>query len=77
MVKIGDAFMEVKMAATCVKGLLRFNETENRKDTGLDKAFIKALIIGLCTIKQVKENDRINKDLLIFLKGKYQKFRDI
>lgn len=69
MVKIDGEFKEVKMPAKLVKGLLSLNEGENRKNTDLDKTFIKALIIGLWTIKKVKTDERINKDFVLFLKG--------
>lgn len=59
------------MAALLVKGLLELNKDENRGNANLDKPFIKALIIGLCTLKRIKNGDPIKKDLLIFIKGHY------
>lgn len=35
----------------------------------MDKTFIKALVIGLCTLKAIENGDEINKDLLVFIKG--------
>lgn len=69
-VKIGDTFKEVKMASVLVNGLQMFNENENRKKSEFDKSFVKALIIGLCTKKSIENGEEINKDLLIFIKGK-------
>lgn len=69
LVKIDNAFEEVKMASKLVNGLYRLNDLEKRKNRALDKAFIKALIIGLCTIKAIQNGDQIHKDRLIFIKG--------
>lgn len=69
LVKIGGQFEEIKMAAMLVNGLSRLNGIEYRKKLDLDGAFIKALIIGLCTAKAIVEGERIHKDMLIFIKG--------
>lgn len=71
MVKVDGRFEEVKMAVRLVKGLLQLNETENRGNAMLDKPFIKALIIGLCTLKVLDNGEAINKDLLIFIRGNF------
>lgn len=69
LVKVDDHFTEMKMPALLVEGLLHLNGTENRKNANMDKTFIKALIIGICTIKAIQNNCQIHKDLLIFMKG--------
>lgn len=69
LVRIDNIFKEIKMASLLVNGLQCFNNGDNRKKSGLDKAFVKALIIGLCTKKAIKNGDKIHKDLLIFIKG--------
>lgn len=58
------------MASILVNGLSRLNTGENRKNPDLDKAFVKALIIGFCTTKSIRSGHAINKDLMIFMKGK-------
>lgn len=70
-VKIDDQFKEIKMASLLVNGLKILNDGENRKQPGLDKTFVKALIIGLCTQKAIENGEQIHKDLLIFMKGLY------
>lgn len=57
------------MAAVLVNGLMRMNENGSLKKSGLDAAYIKALIIGICTIKSIENGDSIHKDMLIFMKG--------
>lgn len=69
LVKIDNRFEEMKMASVLVNGLKCLNDGENRKQSGLDSAFIKALIIGLCTTKAIKNGVPIHKDLMIFIKG--------
>lgn len=68
-VKIDNRFKEIKMASVLLNGLKCLNDGENRKQSGLDYAFIKALIIGLCTTKEIKNGKQIHKDLKIFIKG--------
>lgn len=67
--KIDGQYQEVKMAALLVNGLLHLNRNENRGNANFDKPFIKTLIIGLCTLKNVGNGEPIKKDLLIFIKG--------
>lgn len=69
LVKIGNEFKEIKMASLLVKGLGSLNDSAYRKQPGLDLAFVKALIIGLCTKKAIKNGENIHKDLLVFMKG--------
>lgn len=66
--KIDGRFKDVTMAAVLVKLLRRANDTENRKKAGLDRGFLKALIIGLCTAKSIEKGEQIHKDILIFIK---------
>lgn len=69
LVLIDGQYQEVKMAALLVNGLLHLNKMENRGNANFDKTFIKALIIGLCTLKNVESSEPLKKDLLIFIKG--------
>lgn len=68
-VKIDNRFEEITMASVLLNGLKCLNDGENRKQSGLDNAFIKALIIGLCTTQAIKDGMQIHKDLKIFIKG--------
>lgn len=52
-----------------MNGLLQMNTAENRGKVNLDKAFIKALIIGLGTLKKIENGEPIHKDILVFIKG--------
>lgn len=74
ILKIDGQYKELKMAALLVKGLLELNKDENRDNANLDKSFIKALMIGVCTLKKIENGDAIKKDLLIFIKGYYLYF---
>lgn len=69
LVKIDKRFEEFKMAKLLLVGLKCLNCGENRKKSGLDYAFVKALIIALCTSKAIKNGMKIHKDLKIFIKG--------
>lgn len=68
-IKIDNQFKEINMASLLVNGLQCINNGENRKQPGLDKAFVKALIIGLCTKKAIENGEQIHKNLLVFMKG--------
>lgn len=57
------------MAAFLVKVLQRLNDGKNRKTAAMDKAFVKAMVIGLCHVKAIEKNEPIHKDMYIFLKG--------
>lgn len=70
MVDFGDRHDEIQLAAIVVNGLKRFNEGESRNNVLLDKAFIKALLIGLVGIKRLKSAEPIQKGVLNFIKGK-------
>lgn len=68
--KIGGEFKEMKMAAILVKVLLTLNGDEkNRANADLDLAFVKGMIIGLCSVKPIQNKEPIHKDLQIFMKG--------
>lgn len=71
-VKVRGKYEEIKMPAVLVKVLLELNEKDNRKDIGMDQPFVKAIIIGICTIKVIRQNEPIDKDLLIFIKAIFQ-----
>lgn len=68
-VRINGVFEEVKMASLLVNGLKYMNDGNYRKQSTLDHAFVKMLIIGLCTKDAIKNGEQIHKDLKIFMKG--------
>lgn len=77
MVRVDNAFKEVKLSATLTNGLSLFNQTTSRKNIVIDKPFIKALLIGVCTAKKVKSEGRnaIHADLLKLTR--YLAFNDL
>lgn len=70
MVKMGDKYEKVRIGAHVVNGLINFNKPEKRADILIDKSFIKALLIGIVGLKRIKENGKIEKGLIKFMKGK-------
>lgn len=69
IVRINNRFEEKKIAAVVVEVLKCFNDGENRKNSGLDCAFVKTLVIALCTKNAIKNGAPIHKDVKIFIKG--------
>lgn len=68
-VKINGKYKELKMSSVLIKSLGHLNTKDNRKKTDLDLTFVQVLLIGLCTSKAIKQNEPIQKDVLIFIKG--------
>lgn len=71
LTRIDKKYEEIKMASVLVNGLKCMNEGDYRKQSTLDHAFVKMLIIGLCTKDAIKNGKQIHKDLKIFMKGLY------
>lgn len=72
-IQINNKNQEVTLASRVISGLLWLNEPNRRENTEYDKTFIKALLIGICTLKTIQnlsENQRIPKGVLAFIKGK-------
>lgn len=66
---IGGVFQEKKIQASIMAILLNLNENKKRGDANYDKAFIKALIIGLFSTKNVRDGKKMHDDLKAFIKG--------
>lgn len=54
MVAHGDDFKEIGLSKKAVEGLKNMNK--NKRGTQFDALFLKALIIGFCTIRKIKAN---------------------
>lgn len=62
------------LPARAVEGLIKFN-SEKRHDEKVDKLFIMALAIGLCTLKRMKTDENPFDDGIIeFMKGKIVRY---
>lgn len=61
---------EVKLAALVINGLKQLNAAEKRKNTSYDKAYLKALLVGLVGISGIKSHG-IDKSVMKFVKGSY------
>lgn len=70
MIKIDGSYTEVSLAASFVMYLKAVNSPMNRENSDLDKPFIKALLVGLCSIKTIKSTSEIDKGYIAFIKGK-------
>lgn len=74
LIEIDGKSREIRLAARVIDGLLLLNQSNRREDVSRDKSFIKALLISICslkTIQNLEENERLNKSMLAFIKGKY------
>lgn len=66
----GDGFKEVWLLAQAVTGLVKLNKKKTSEQH--DMVFTKALLIGLCTIKKIKESERIEDGILELIEGRNQ-----
>lgn len=67
-----NGFEEITLSGMAVEGLIKMNEGMKRDKT-LDLRFVKAMLIGFCTIKQVKvmkEQAEIGMGILTTMKGR-------
>lgn len=70
LVRVDGVFKEIVFSAQLMNGLFALNQPALRKNPVMDKCFIKALIIGICTIRAIRDDAiAINKDILAFMKG--------
>lgn len=73
LLQIGESFKEVGMAAEVVNILLMLNNEENRGVVFKDKLFIKALLVGLIGLDNIKAK-KVDKHIVRFIKGEYFSF---
>lgn len=69
----GDGFKEVRLPAKVVNGLLKMNEL--KRSDQFDVPFLKAVLIGFCTMKKIQEIGYINEEVFNVVKGKIYLFR--
>ena len=62
-----DGFKEVWLSAHAVDGLSKMNK--KKPGEMYDTIFMKAMLIGFCTMKMIKENDAIDEGILQLIKG--------
>lgn len=68
-IEIRGGFKEISLSARAVNGLIILNGINHNKKSS-DKRFLKALAIGLCTIKRIKEDAGIiDEGIINFMKG--------
>ncbi|XP_031626207.1 uncharacterized protein LOC116342655 [Contarinia nasturtii] len=67
-IRTQNGLEEITLSARAVNGLIKLNE--NRDDEGKDKTFLKALLIGIYTLKRIKEStvETIDRGVLEFVK---------
>lgn len=62
-------FREVSLSARAVTGLIKLN-TEKRTNKSVDKIFIKALVIAVCSLQRIKDSAiPFNDGDIEFMKG--------
>lgn len=64
---LGTSGIEVKLSERVISGLIMLNE--DRKNAQKDKSFIKALLIGVNAMKDIKESKTLPKETIAFIKG--------
>lgn len=67
MVQNGDEFEEILLPFKAVNGLHKMNELKRSEQ--FDVAFLKAMVIGFCTMRNVKESGRIDKKFRGVIEG--------
>lgn len=65
---VGRQFKHFLLPARLVNGLTKLNFS-NRDDVNADAVFLKGLLIGLCTVKGIKESSTFDDGILYFMKG--------
>lgn len=71
LVEKENGVKEVTLAAKIINGLKQMNTSVTRENQCFDKAFIKALLVGLIGIKEIKTHG-VDTAVLNFIKGFYQ-----
>ena len=66
-IEVRGSVKEVLLSAVAVKGLITLN-TQRRTDRKVDKTFLKALVIGVCSLNRFKEST----DLMPFKNGEIE-----
>lgn len=58
---------EIWLQSHAVSGLVMMNK--NKISQRFDSVFIKAILIGFCTVKKIKESEAIEKEIADLVKG--------
>lgn len=61
MAQKGDEFEEIRLPAKAVISFRKMNE--QKRSEQFDVAFLKAMLIGFCTLKKTKEEDSIDEKI--------------
>lgn len=70
MIANGDTSTEVWLKSQAVDGLLKMNK--KKPDVQFDLVFLKALLIGCCSIKRIREDETIDDGLLALIKDLFE-----
>lgn len=66
--QVGNGIERVKLKKQLVDFLIRPN-VERREDSGVDKAFVKGLVIAVFSVQKIKSQENLHLDLISFIKG--------
>lgn len=67
MAQNGDQFEEILLPFKAVNGLLRMNEF--KRSELFDVAFLKATLIGFCTLQKIKRNGVVDDKIRDVIEG--------
>lgn len=67
MAQKGNDFEEIRLPAKAVNGLRKMNE--QKRCESFDVAFLKAMLIGFCTLKKIKEQESIDDHIRSVIEG--------
>lgn len=70
MIESGNDFKEIWLSSQVVSGLLQMNK--KRSTEQYDLLFIKALLIGLCTMKKIKDKEPIEDGIATFMMNLFE-----
>lgn len=71
MIREDDGFIEIGLAENAVNGLLHMNK--HRQGENFDIIFLKAMLVGFCSGKKIKESGKIDEEVMDLIKGRLHK----
>lgn len=69
MIAKDTVFFEIGLAENAVKGLIHMNK--HKRGDNSDIVFLKAMLVGFCSSKKIKEDETIDEGIMELIKGKF------
>lgn len=71
MIAKDNGFIEIGLAENAVNGLINMNK--HKRGENFDIIFLKAMLVGFCSSKTIKEVETIDEGIMDLIKGKFIK----